>query len=304
MGADVESMKVEYLDHTYEVDLSPSKKEMKSEYINSLIGLSLSDEEIVKLAHKVMFEAKIVSEGVLEFILPAYKFDVWTDCDIADDIARAYGYNNIVSVSPKIPVLSDQIEFSLFRKQVRQTCANQGMLELYTYMLTSTENQFDKMGKNADEEEFVKIKDAAEDGINMMRTSVIPEILQSLHLNRKSKYPQSVFECGMTIQVDENVDTKARNEWHLAAALAGPDMSYTQIKEKCDSLFTILGVSEDITYQESSRVSFIEGRTAEILYKGEKLGIIGELHPSVLTNFGMLVPVSAYELNLELFREE
>lgn len=304
MGADVESMKVEYSNHTYEVDLSPSKKEMKSQYINSLIGLDLSDDEIVKLAHKVMFEANIKSQGIIEFILPAYKFDVWSDCDIADDIARAYGYNNIVSVSPKIPVLSEQIEFSLFRKKVREICASQGMLELYTYMLTSTENQFDKMNKDVESQNFIKIKDAAEDGINMMRTRVIAELLQSLHLNRKVKYPQKVFEVGMTVQKDETADTKARNEWHLGAALAGPDMSYTQIKEHCDSLLKMIGVFDEIEFIETSRKSFIEGRCAEVLLNGSKLGIIGELHPSVLTNFGLLVPVCAYELNLELFRED
>lgn len=302
MGAEVETMDVEYENYTYSVNLESNKKVMSVEYINSLIGLNLSTKEISQLAHKVMYGTKIISDDEIEFIVPAYKFDVWSDCDIADDIARAYGYNNIESVSPKIPVLAEQIDFSMFRKKIRGICANQGMIELYTYMLTSTENQFDKMNKNLESEEFIKIKDAAEDGINMMRTKIIAELLHSLHLNRKVKYPQKVFEVGMTVQKDETVDTKARNQWHLASALAGPDMSYTQIKEHCDSLLKMIGVFDEIEFIETTRPSFIEGRCSEVIYKGEKLGIVGELHPSVLTNFGLLVPVCAYEINLELFR--
>ena len=306
MGATIETMDVEYDTYTYCVDLSTSTKVMSVEYINSLIGLCLTSKEIQKLAQKVMYEVSIIDESTLEFTIPCYKFDVWSECDIADDIARAYGYNAIESVSPKIPVSSEQIEFSVFKKNVREICAQQGMLELYTYMLTSTENQFDKMGKRVDEnvevQNFVRIKDAAEDGINMMRTQVLAEMLHSLHLNRKVKYPQKVFEVGMTLQRDESVDTKVRNEWHLAVCLAGAEMSYTQIKEYCDSLFKVLGVFDEIEYVKECDLSFIEGRCAKIVFKGETLGVIGEFHPKVLTNFGLLVPVSAYEINLEVFR--
>ena len=304
MGAEIESMQVEYAheNYMYELNLDPKVKVITQQYISSIVGVELSNKEIIELGKKMMYQVKELNNDELEFTIPCYKLDVFSACDIADDIARGYGYNNIKSVAPQIPVNSEQINFSRLRREIRQFCANQGNLELYTYALTSTQRQFDLMSRDAEQEECIKIKDAAEEGINMMRVELIPEILYSLHLNRKVKYPQKVFEVGMTIQRDENQDTKARNQWHLANVLAGPQISYTQIKEMADSLFSTLGVFEDIEYIETSRVSFIEGRCAQIMYKNKKLGIIGELHPKILENFGLLVPVSAYEINLEVFR--
>lgn len=305
MGGEIESMQVEYAhenNYVYELNLNPKVKVLTREYISLLVGVEFTNKEIIELGKKMMYQVRELNEEELEFTIPCYKLDIFSQCDIADDIARAYGYNNIKSVTPQIPMVGEEINFSRLRREIRQICANQGNLELYTYMLTSTQNQFDKMGKDVETQDFIKIKDAAEEGINMMRTRLIAEMLYSLHLNRKVKYPQKVFEVGMTIQRDETQDTKARNEWHLANVLAGPQISYTQIKEMADSLFKLLGIYDEIKYVETSRVSFIEGRCAQIMYKEEKLGVIGEIHPQILDNFGLLVPVSAYELNLEVLR--
>ncbi|MCH8519893.1 MAG: phenylalanine--tRNA ligase subunit beta [Nanoarchaeota archaeon] len=306
MGGEIESMQVEYAhenNYVYELNLNPKAKVLTREYISSLVGVEFTNEEIIRLGKKMMYQVKEINQNELEFTIPCYKLDIFSACDIADDIARAYGYNNIESISPQIPMIGEEINFSKLRREIRQICANQGNLELYTYMLTSTQNQFDKMSKDVNSEQFIKIKDAAEEGINMMRTRLIAEMLHSLHLNRKVKYPQRVFEVGMTIQRDDSQDTKARNQWHLANILAGPQMSYTQIKEMSDTLFKLLGVFDDIEYIQTSRASFIEGRCAQIMYKKEKLGVIGEIYPKILENFGLLVPVSAYEINLEVFRE-
>lgn len=304
MGGEIESMQVEYAheNYTYELNLDPKIKTVSREYISSLIGVKLQNKDIIKLSKKMMYKVKELNKEELEFTIPCYKLDIFSSCDIADDVARAYGYNNIESVSPQIPFIGEEIEFSRLRRDIRQICTQQGNLELYTYMLTSTRNQFDKMCKDLSKKEFVNIKDAAEDGINMMRTRLIAEMLYSLHLNRKVKYPQKVFEVGMTIQPDDSQDTKARNEWHLANVLAGPQISFTQIKEMADSLFKMIGIFDDIEYIENSKESFIGGRCAQIMYKNQKLGVIGELHPQVIQNFGLLVPISAYEINLEVLR--
>jgi phenylalanyl-tRNA synthetase beta chain len=304
-GATIESLEVHYKDenYVYEIKSNPTTKVISVEYINSLIGVNLNATTIISLSKKMMYLAKRYDKESIEFTIPAYKFDIWSACDIVDDIARALGYNNIDSQSPKIPTNAKQIGFSITRQQIRQICTNLGLLELYTYMLSSTHNQFEKMRLLSQKQEYVKLKDAAEEGINMVRTHLISELLYSLHLNRKVKYPQRVFEVGMTIQKDNEQDTKARNEWHLASCLAGPDITYTQIKEICDSILKLLGIFERVEYVEISHSSYVEGRCAQILYDNQQLGIIGEIHPEVLNNFGLIVPISAFEINLELLRE-
>jgi phenylalanyl-tRNA synthetase beta chain len=119
----------------------------------------------------------------------------------------------------------------------------------------------------------------------------------ALHVNRKHSYPQKVFECGFTIKVDDSTDTRSKDESHLCIAIADPKSNYTQIKGVLDTLLKLHGIKFSVS--ENDYDFLIEGRRADVLVKGIKVGFIGELHPQVLDNFGLLVPVSVLEIDLD-----
>jgi len=299
MGAIAQSVEVIYEDEniTYELDLSNSFDEIDVEQVNNLIGINVKSNEIEALLNKVMYGVKSVKGSKIEVEIPCFKSDVWHDVDISDDIARAYGYNNIVPTFPNIATVGEHLEFSQFKEQISETCVRLGFLEVYTYMLTSTITQFKKMGLKDDKSKFIKLQDTQDQGINMVRTLILPDNLESLHINRKNKYPQKIFENGFTIQPDDKADTEAINETHLCISIAGPQSNYTQIKGVLD---TILKLNEiDFKVEESNLSYLIEGRQAKIMLKGQNVGFIGELHPEILNNFGLLVPVAVFEINLE-----
>lgn len=299
MGGDAQAVKVEYEEDnsTYELNLDNSEDEISVDFINKLIGIDITTDEAKKLFSKVMYEVKEVNGDNLKFEVPCYKFDVWHDVDVADDVARAYGYNNIELRLPNISTIGATLPFSDFKDRMSNTLTSLGFTELYTYILSSTTEQFKKMSLNEEKEEFVKLVDSADEGINMCRTSLLPETLRSLHVNRRNKYPQKVFENGFAIKIDKASETGAINQSKLCVSVADSKSNYSVIKGIMDSILNLNEI--EIEVQDQTYPYLIEGRSAQISYKGKVIGFIGEVHPQVLTNFGLIVPVSTFEIDLE-----
>lgn len=298
MGASAEKVTVEYSDRdNYELSLENYTDTISLDYINKLIGVGLSVNDVKKLANKVMMNVSKVEGDKLTVEVPAYRSDIWHDSDIADDIARAYGYNNIVPRFPNISTVGETLPFSDFRERMSQTMCSMGFLEIYTYMLTSTEVAFKKMNLNEDNFEYVRLIDSEDQGLNMVRILNLPESLSSLHVNRRNKYPQKIFENGFVIHPNKKSETGAENIAQLVVSIADPKSNYTMIKGVFDTLMKLNEI--DFKIKESNLPFLIEGRSAEVIVKGVSVGFIGELHPQVLDNFGMLVPICSFELNLD-----
>lgn len=297
MGAKAESVIVEYENkETYELNLNSFEDEISLEYINSLIGINVKENEIETLLNKVMYTLKEKKDNKLIVEIPCFRADVWSDSDIADDIARAYGYNNIIPRFPNISSIGSHLEISQFRERISETLAKLGFLEVYTYMLTSTTICFDKMNIDKENTKYIRLIDSEDQGLNMIRTMLLPNSLETLHINRKNKYPQKIFENGFSIIPDTNSDTKATNTAKVVVTIADPKSNYTQIKNILDTLMKLNEI--EFSIEENNYPFLIEGRTAKILVKGEEVGFIGEIHPQVLTNFSILSPTCSFELNL------
>jgi len=189
MGASCESVKVkeEKGKWSYELNLDPQKDEISLEYINSLIGIEIKENEIKGLLEKAMYGVKGIEEGVVRVEIPCFRSDVWNDVDIADDVARAYGYNNIVPSFPEISTVGSHLDFSVFKDRITQTMVNLGFIETYTYMLTSTETSFKKMGIAEEERgDYIRLIDSEDQGLNMVRTQILPNSFETLKINRKN----------------------------------------------------------------------------------------------------------------------
>jgi phenylalanyl-tRNA synthetase beta chain len=298
LGCKAEAVTVEYPTENYELSLENFKDTISLDYINKLIGINVSSDEVKALALKVMLEVESVDGDNITFLIPPYRTDIWHDADIADDIARAYGYNNIVPTLPEIATMGSKLEVNDFRDRLGNTMVNFGFLELYSYMLTSTKTQFTKMAISEPDKAFERLLDSEDQGLNMLRVRILPEILESLLINRKNKYPQQVFENGFIIQKDKSCETGAKDVRHLCAAIASPTTNYTKIKGVFDTFMKLNNIEFEIKINDE--IPFlIPGRSAEVIVGGKSVGFIGEVCPEVLVNFGLLVPVVAFELVID-----
>ena len=297
-GGQAESVLVKYPNgENYVLDLSNREESLSLNYVNKIIGINIKSDEVEQYLNKMMFSLSSIQDDIITLKIPPFKSDIFNDIDIADDIARAYGYNNIIPKFPNISSIGNILDISDFKDKISENLTRMGFLELYTYMLSSTTLHFDKMNLNIEDKEFIKLLDSADQGINMVRTMILPDNLESLRINRKNKYPQKIFENGWTIKVDEREDTGAKNEGKLSISIADPKSNYTQIKEVLDTIMSLEQIEFEV--KETELPFLIKGRSANIYVKKELVGFIGELNPQVLSNFDLLVPVSSLELNLD-----
>ena len=279
----------------YILKLNPQKITVSKKYINSLIGLNLNDKEIQNLASKMILQVTEKNQDKLEFKYPCFRTDIWAQSDIVDDIARAYGFNNIKITHNSVNSQGSYLPQTHTKKSIKKTLIGMGFLETYSYMLTQTNTQFTKMELEP-QENYEQIKNACEQGINMLRTSLLPEILTFLTRNRKYKYPQNVFEMGETIHKNKKKETKAEEKYKLCCTIASPTSNYTKIKEIIDTLSHIHNLN--LSFKRKTYSFLIEGRSAKILYKEKEIGFIGEIAPKVLSNFNLLVPLSCFEIDI------
>lgn len=278
-------------------NLEFEKRNITKNYVNNMLGTSFNSKEISALLTKMQYlVSKTNSEEVL-FEVPPFRVDIWHDVDIVDDIARAYNINKLEPEYPEVFCDSSLTKTTMLKEEVRDILVGLGLAEHMSFSLTSTKYQFDYM--NVKKTSYMKLGFAVDSNLNMVRVNLIPELLKCLVGNRNKEYPQDVFEVNDVVINDEKSDVLCKNSERACVLLAGV-RSYTDIKGVCDDLFNQLGLK--VSYKSNNSGSFIEGRCASILVNNKEVGVIGELHPKVLSNFGLIVPVVGFEIELdELF---
>lgn len=293
-GGKIRSVRVVYKDFEIETpDLTPKEFEVELDYIRKLSGLELNDGEIKELLEKMMYEVEI-SRGRAKLKYPAFRDDIMHARDILEDVLIAYGYNNIEPEEPKLAVQGRGDPFKDFEDAIRDLMVGFGLQEVMTFNLTNKEVQFKKM--NIPEEEIVEIANPISQRWSALRKWILPSLMEFLSNNTHEEYPQRIFEVGLATLIDESRETKTVSEPKLAVALAGTGYTFTNAKEILDALMRHLGFEYEI--EEVEHGSFIPGRAGKIIVNGRDIGIIGEVHPQVLENWNIEVPVVAFEIFL------
>jgi phenylalanyl-tRNA synthetase beta chain len=290
MGGHVYSLDIEYEDKTVTTpDFTPTNMELDLAYVNKRLGLELKEDEAMKLLHKMGYGG-----SGKEVLVPAYRADILHQCDLVEDIAIAYGYENFEEEIPAVATIAQEDPFEEFKNKVAQLLIGLGLLEVSNYHLIDKETQTTQMGIEMD---LLEILDPVSEGYNSLRSWILPCLMSTLKENRNHEYPQKLFEMGNVFKKDMTKSALADEFTRLGIVLAGPSANYTQARQIVDYLLKMLGVESDVV--ESALGCFLPGRCGRVVLKdGKKVAYIGEVHPQVLENFGMEMPVCAFELNL------
>jgi len=131
---------------------------------------------------------------------------------------------------------------------------------------------------------------------NHLRDSLIPSLLKNLHENQHHEFPQNIFEVGRVFSLGDT-ETGVLERENLSVVLCHDKTDFTEIRQVLDVLFGSLGL--EVSVKETEHKSYIFGRVARIIINEKEIGIIGELHPSVLDNWELVVPAVCLELDLE-----
>jgi len=261
---------------------------------NGVLGLQLSAERMAELLSTAGFEVEKVSRDSVAVLVPCYRVDVMHQVDLVEDIAIAYGYNNIEPLWCELPTSgSVKPEQRLF-DVAREFMVGLGFQEILNYNLTNPESLFDKM--NHEKACVVEVANPKVVTMSCLRNWLLPSLMEFLGNNQSVEFPQNIFELGKVTLLDETRETKTRDEEWLAATTTHPTANFSEIKSALAAFFMNLGVEWQI--KETNHPSFIEGRVGTAKVNGVDVGVLGEVNPQVLEAWKLENPVAAFEINM------
>ena len=294
-GGDIETVRVVYSGKTLTTpDMRPRGFEVDPDYINKVSGLNLNIEKSCKLLNQARYDAK-PSGKKIKLLFPAYRQDIMHQRDVVEDVLISYGYNRIEPVVPRLATTGKQSRVEMFSSKVSGIMTGLGLQEILSYILTNKGNLFEKM--NLPEAGVVEIENIVSANWCVFRNMLLPGLLEFLSRNKHVDYPQRIFEIGDVVIPDSSEETRTRDTRKTAVLLTDSQIGYEDAASILDSLFRELG----ITYQmrKAENPSLIKGRSAEILVRGKRAGIMGEINPLVLEKWNLEKPVVGFELDLE-----
>ena len=276
----------EVVDGVIDVDNSgyqPTVLHLDPAWINTFLGTDISREKMEEILKNLQFG--VDGENI---IVPSFRGDVQHKADVAEEIARFYGYNNIPTTTAKGNPEGGYSDYQQFERTVNQNMLAQGMYEIMTYSFVSPK-EYDRirLPKDDPKRESVVILNPLGEDTSIMRTNAIPSMMLILAKNYNNRNGAvSLYEIGNEyIPVPgEQLPDEVPN---LILGMYGEDRDFFTLKGVVENLFDTLGIEDyDVTACKDNP-TFHPGRCAVISKDGEEIGIIGEIHPLVCANYGI-----------------
>jgi len=293
-GAKIKTMDVIYPYETRTLpDLTPKKKVLRVENAQRMIGIDSSRDEIIGMLRRVRLDAEALNEDEIEVSIPPYRIDVLHEVDIIENVAIGYDFRKIRARLPDVATVASEDPHKAFENRVREIMIGYGFYEVMSLMLTSEEQHYQKM--NLPEDQRLVVAQPISQDRTMIRKSLLNGLMEFLEDNTHEELPQKIFEVGEVVYLDESAETRTRGVSKLAALVTHSTANFTEIKSLTASLISNLGLQ--MTVKPLDHPSFIKGRCAEVVTKGDKVkGFFGEVSPLVISNFNLEYPVVAFEL--------
>ncbi len=260
---------------------------------NRKLGLDLGVVETSEIMEKMRYGVLEKGDNEIKVEAPSYRFDLMHEVDLFEDIGIGYGYDSLEPTLPSIEVAGRPNPLEEVSQMARRVMTGFGFMEAMPYLLTSPELNFKMMRADG---EAATIKNPVSEEYSILRTWLLPGLMNVLKENKRHELPQKVFEVGDVVLLDEEVETGGRNVRRAAAVAIGEELDFTYIRSIAESLLRELGIEWKI--EPFEHPSFLEGRTAKFLVDEEIWGFVGEIHPEVILNFELEHPVAAFEVNL------
>ncbi len=282
-------------------DLSPYRRNLNLSYANEILGLNLKTGQARSILRKMRYGVKPKSKNSLTVIIPAYRADIMHEIDLVEDLAIAYGYDKLDPTMPMSATIGSERNITKLTRKIRDLMVGLGFIEVLNYVMTGENTISSKM--DATSEKIVKIANPLSLDFSVLRNWLIPDLLNFLSFNKHVPYPQNIFECGETVEINDVTPNKTITKRKLAALVCDHKISYEDIQSNLYSLLQNAG-GDGWSLHRTEHSSFIKGRVASIKVSGVEAGIIGEIHPRILERFEIENPVGAFEIDLEqIFRQ-
>ncbi len=310
-GAKIENVKLEVLP-SGEKDSAIFERTEKFDldYVNKILGKKFTADEICKLLEKMGYPAKVENgenreKGKEKIVVnpPPYRSDIMHPIDFTEDVAIGYGYENFEPTLPNFITVGKEQESKVIEEKIRKILIGLGFTEVLTWNLTNKEMM--NAALIEDTREAAEIQNPRTKDFTYFRTDIFPSVLYTLLTNKTKKFPQKLFEIGRTADAKGNCKTR------ICAAITDKKITFNDIRgvydvlneylksEKTDKRKTERRISGIREIREANLNFLIPGRGITITQNGEVIGWCGEIHPQVIENFKLELPVAMLEIDLD-----
>lgn len=281
-------------------DKEDTKIDITFTNINNLLGMKLSNNEILTVFDKLGF-TYVVNENNIQVSVPKRRIDISIKEDLVEEVGRIHGVDNLIGKVPKLSGRPGHLDNKI--RAIRNKMISLGLNETLTYILIN-----DKEVKNytLDEFEEVRLQSPMSEDKNTLRYSMIPSMVKIYEYNNaRNNSDISIFEIGKGFYKKQG---EYGEELKLSVLMSGTYFKGVGITEKVN-FYTIKGIAEEILdyLGYEGRYSFVNnefakefhpGQTAEISVNGDSVGIVGKVHPNILKD------VYVMEINLSKLLEK
>ncbi len=283
------------------IDEYPSGKkqtslELEPEKINALLGTDLSPD----LMKSILMKLGFTFEGDTVFV-PSWRADVEHYSDLAEEVARFYGYNEIpTQFTGSINTCGGFTEEQQFERRIGEICRSLGLDEIITYSFISP-GYYDKICLPDDSplRDSLRILNPLGEDTSIMRTTVLPSMLEILSRNYNYRNKSAaLYEIGRTYHKRE--DGLADEPKTVSLGAYGPNMDFFVLKGWVEELMNGLGIQNVRYIKESNNPSYHPGRCASIWAGKEYIGILGQIHPVVANNYSADIDLYCAQLSFDV----
>ena len=270
---------------------------LNPEKVNSLLGSDLTREQMINILLPLGF----AMDGD-EILIPSSRWDMELDCDVAEEVARFVGYNKIPSTAIRGTASARPTERQTFRKHLMNALCGCGLYQIETFSFYGAKS-FDAicLPEGDPLRNALVISNPLGEDTSIMRTTALPSMMEVLARNANARAAEcALFECTTTYTPSGEEDKLPTETETLMLGAYGGAWDYLALKGVVEKLLETARVSEARFVRDAAGTSYHPGRCAKIYLGDDLLGVIGEVHPAVLANYGVKQRAVAAELSLEV----
>lgn len=269
---------------------------LDTDWINRFLDISLSTERMKDILKKL--DCKFMADDI---VIPSFRPDLVHKADIAEEIARFYGYNNIPATSLSGGAHGKYTARQKFDQKVGNLMAALGASEIMTYSFISPK-YYDKilMPPDSPLRKSVTISNPLGEDTSIMRTTALPSLMEALSRNYNNRNEDVCLYELATEYLPTGEETLPEEKQRLVCGMYGGDADFFTAKGMVEDILESLNVEGWEIKASSKEYSFHPGRCAVLSIGEEKLGVIGEIHPKVAENYGIDTRVFVFLLDAEL----
>ncbi|HCM26585.1 MAG: phenylalanine--tRNA ligase subunit beta [Treponema sp. GWB1_62_6] len=272
--------------------------------VKRFLGEELSAAECVAAVQRMGCHAEAATEAEKgeTAVLPGlrvypaeYRNDFLHAADVVEDVMIGRMMKNFAPLQPRDFTIGRLTPITSFSRKAKESLIGLGYQEMIYNYLGSGKDFVEKM--RGDGSRIIRIVNPMSENFEYVRDSILPCLMMSESVSGNAVYPHRIFEVGKVAYRDDTENYGVKTRQHLGFLHSSADANFNVVSSQLQAVFYYL--SRDYAVKASDDARFIPGRAAAIMHKGERIGVFGELHPELLENWGVTMPCTAAEFDLD-----